>query len=170
MRGFLLDAMLGDLAKWLRILGYNAVYLPKHDDKELMDEAVKEGLTLITRDKELFKKALSKGVEAYLLSTYKCYEALAELSVVFGIRLDLNPFETRCPKCNKELKLVVSKSFEGKAPRNVLAANKILWYCESCNSIYWVGSHYRSIRRILNMAKEVRPVVANRVHMTKIMK
>jgi len=164
MTKFILDAMLGNLAKWLRMLGYYVIYSPESRDEELLDRALKEGFMVITKDRGLFKRALKRGAKAYLLTSKTNWEALAELSVSLGIELELNPFRTRCPKCNGELKLVPSDEFKEVLPPGVIINNKLVWMCEDCGSFYWMGSHYKSISRILSKAKAVRPVILNKLY------
>ena len=43
---FVVDDMVGKLAKWLRILGYDTLYFRKIDDRQLLDIALKENLVL----------------------------------------------------------------------------------------------------------------------------
>ena len=54
---FIADEMLGRLARWLRILGSDVLYLNASDD-ELLLITEKEKRTLLTRDINLFKKAV----------------------------------------------------------------------------------------------------------------
>jgi uncharacterized protein with PIN domain len=57
---FLADAMLGRLAKWLRILGYDTAYFSQIEDSDLVRIARAEGRMLLTRDRELtFRKAIA---------------------------------------------------------------------------------------------------------------
>ncbi len=50
---FAVDEMLGTLARWLRVMGYDAVYEKDHNDDEIVDIAKREGRILLTRDREL---------------------------------------------------------------------------------------------------------------------
>lgn len=45
--------MLGTLAKWLRIMGYDAAYAEKGNDNEIIELAEREDRVLLTRDREL---------------------------------------------------------------------------------------------------------------------
>ncbi len=62
---FLADAMLGKLTRWLRILGQDVVYSVEFNDSELLDLAKKEKRVLLTKDFELYKRAISKGLDSY---------------------------------------------------------------------------------------------------------
>ena len=40
---FLVDVNVGRLAKWLRVIGYDALYIPDADDRELVRVAAGQG-------------------------------------------------------------------------------------------------------------------------------
>ena len=50
---FIVDTMLGRLARWLRILGYDTIYNNKYTDDNLFFKAHLEKRILLTRDAEL---------------------------------------------------------------------------------------------------------------------
>ena len=51
---FAADTMLGRLARWMRLLGFDVLYPETADDKELLKFA--DERIILTRDKELGKK------------------------------------------------------------------------------------------------------------------
>ncbi|PJB21075.1 MAG: hypothetical protein CO114_07255, partial [Euryarchaeota archaeon CG_4_9_14_3_um_filter_38_12] len=51
---FVADIMLGRLARWMRLLGFDVLYPDTSDDKELLKFA--DERIILTRDKELGKK------------------------------------------------------------------------------------------------------------------
>jgi uncharacterized protein with PIN domain len=53
---FIADVMLGSLARWLRILGYDVVYDSRLDDAALVERAVKEKRVILTRDRRLVER------------------------------------------------------------------------------------------------------------------
>ena len=54
---FICDEMLGTLAKWLRIMGYDTAYAKGMKDEEIILKAEKEERIVLTRDKMLARKA-----------------------------------------------------------------------------------------------------------------
>ena len=54
---FAVDCMLGKLAKWLRILGFDAVFFAKIEDDALLQLADREERILLTRDNGLIERA-----------------------------------------------------------------------------------------------------------------
>ena len=63
---FIVDGMLGRLAKWLRILGYDTAYFPHLDDNQLVRLARAEGRLLLTRDRGLARR---RGLQYLLIES-----------------------------------------------------------------------------------------------------
>ncbi|MEJ2081418.1 MAG: Mut7-C RNAse domain-containing protein [Acidobacteriota bacterium] len=53
---FFADAMLGTLARWLRILGYDTEYQRDVDDDDLVRRCVAEGRIALTKDRRLVER------------------------------------------------------------------------------------------------------------------
>ena len=155
MYNFVVDAMLGNIAKWLRFLGYSTYYNSGASDEELLLQASKFKAVLITRDKELYKKALKKGVKTVYLPPLDDIEALAYLSKKVNLKLKVNLGKTRCPKCNGILVVKKPEEVKHKVPYNVLKTYNVFYVCESCGQVYWLGSHYRSMMKILREARNI---------------
>ena len=62
---FLADSMLGKLARWLRMLGHDVTYNVELDDNVLLEVAKKENRVLLTRDLELYQRAIDKDLDAF---------------------------------------------------------------------------------------------------------
>lgn len=141
---FIADAMLGKLARWLRILGFDTLYEPALSDGALILKAKEEGRVLLTRDIPLHKKASREGTRTLLV---KEKNNLAQLKEVAPFLSD-PPQGSRCPLCNSHLKSVRST---GKA-LSVTGIEGKSWLCPSCGKLYWHGSHWKGIRRTLILA------------------
>jgi hypothetical protein len=140
--------MLGTLAKWLRILGYDTFYASNEmTDDSLMEIAKREKRILITRDKDLIfraKKQLMPTVEIKETDLIKQIR-----KVIKENKIDENKFLSRCSVCNTELRSISKKLVEGKVPPKVFETKEKFWYCPTCNRYYWMGSHYDDmIKRI----------------------
>lgn len=144
---FLLDGMLGSLARWLRILGYDTVYYNDMQDDELRREAKASDRILITRDLELSNKAKKEGVETVLISSEQVTDQLKEL--VQSLGLSLVPLNTRCPRCNGDLNPIEKELVEGKVPTESYRVFDDFWVCSVCDAIYWKGSHWTQIKETL---------------------
>ncbi|MEE8111479.1 MAG: Mut7-C RNAse domain-containing protein, partial [Acidobacteriota bacterium] len=53
---FVVDCMLGSLAKWLKILGLDTRYDPALDDDDLVEIADRQDRILVTRDSRLVRR------------------------------------------------------------------------------------------------------------------
>jgi len=151
---FLADGMLGRLARWLRILGHDTAYAIDADDNTLMDLARVEGRILLTRDKELYKKSLRLGVNAYLVKSPDHLERLAELAAHFSLKLEIDTESPRCPRCNSPLREILRCEVEGIIPSRSIAMSKSFWRCAGCGKLYWQGSHWKKIESRLACAKK----------------
>ncbi len=154
---FIADAMCGRVCRWLRMLGYDCIYPGDLSDEKLLEVAVKEGdRILITCDKELYRKALSRGLKAFLASHSPVEENLAKLSVAYGVKLEINPDDSRCPICNSKLRKAEKEEVKNLVPHGVLDRYSEFWVCVNCGNVYWKGSHYETMERILENAKRIR--------------
>jgi uncharacterized protein with PIN domain len=97
---FILDADLGRLAKYLRMLGFDTLYRSNYKVREIVDLAISENRKILTRNRELlFKKAI---VRCYLLKNTDPKKQLKEILKLYDLTTLINPF-SRCTACNKEV-------------------------------------------------------------------
>ena len=150
---FLLDGMLGGLARWLRICGFEARYAQDASDEELLEKAAKEDLALLTRDRLLYRKALRAGLVAFLVERERDAERLASVSKRF--ELTLNPECSRCPNCGALMRSTEKEELKGKIPTRTYEAYDEFWVCDSCGKVYWRGSHWRNIMETVEEAKRL---------------
>ena len=144
---FLLDGMLGSLARWLRILGYNTIYYIDMEDELLRSEALRSQRILVTRDTELQRKAEKSGAKSVLIHSEHILEQLEEL--VDALNISLTPKNTRCPRCNGNLEHIDKAEINGKVPEESYKAFDEYWVCTDCDAIYWKGSHWIQIEETL---------------------
>jgi hypothetical protein len=141
----LLDVMLGKLAVYLRVCGYDAAYALDRgieDDDRLATLAEGEGRRLLTRDVEL--AASVDG--AVLVTALALDDQLAELREA-GFDLEIADVPTRCGRCNGVLDPVSSEvETPDYAPDS---AETDCWRCRSCGQVFWKGSHYDRIDEAL---------------------
>ncbi len=137
MTRFLVDRMLGQTAKWLRLLGIDAEYAPEGEDEKLVEIANDEERVIITRDKELGRE------ENAILVEKEPPESIIK-DVIEKYEVEIKPL-TRCSKCNSEVKKVDKGGVEGQVPENVYELKEEFWHCEGCDQYYWKGSHWDKI-------------------------
>jgi uncharacterized protein with PIN domain len=152
--------MLGKLSRWLRLLGYEAIYANNSPDSSLVRKAREEGLILLTSDIALYRLAVARGVESYLIKGRTEPERLARLARRFRIRLAINPPKSLCTTCGGKLRRVERNKIKGRVPLTTFKTFRNFWECteSSCRKVYWQGSHWKNIREVLAEARELRRV------------
>ncbi len=153
-RRFACDAMLGRLARWLRLLGYYTFYSPKIRDDELLEVCIREDLNLLTRDVDFFKRATSYGLKVKLIQKNSFEEQFFEVAGFFGLNLSISPENSRCPECNGLIQSVDKEEIKNKVSANTLDSYNAFWICTNCGQVYWRGRMWRSMTRIVEKTKE----------------
>jgi uncharacterized protein with PIN domain len=140
------DGMLGKLCRWLRMLGYDVVYLGRRgSDDELIKLALEQSKILLTRDFPLYRKALKMGLKAIYIDSGILEEQLKQVALNCGIKLSIPLYGSRCPICNHPLRMCSRGDVEDKVPKNVAESSNIFWVCDGCGKVYWIGKHWRDI-------------------------
>src|SRR2546427_11513232 len=100
---FLVDGMLGGLARWLRILGQDVRYDASTKDNELLRIAHEENMVLLTRDDELYRRAIARKIPTALVLGETEEERVAQIASTFGVDMEVNMAEQRCQECGSSL-------------------------------------------------------------------
>lgn len=141
----LLDVMLGKLATYLRMCGYDAAYALDRDeeaDDRLLAMAREEDQLLITRDAELARRADDRGL---LLESKRIADQLRELASA-GFELTLTE-PARCSACNATLVAVEGRE---STPEYAPDPDEVrVWRCPACGQHFWKGSHWDSVAETL---------------------
>ena len=141
---FAVDAMLGTLAKWLRLSGYDTVFDGKLDDDSLLAVAIAEGRLLLTRDRGLADRAGKIGIYVDVIGSREQLEFVkARLSPAPADAL------TRCSLCNGWLEGIDHAAARGMVPESVLFRHSEFRYCRGCGKAYWLGSHKAKMDEVL---------------------
>jgi len=141
---FVADIMLGRLARWMRLLGFDVLYPDTSDDKELLNFA--DERIILTRDKDLGKK---KNV--LLIKSVNVNEQLNQ--VINELNLKISRPLSRCSVCNQILAEVEKSSVKALVPERIYNNHDTFWRCPDCNRIYWKGSHYDKIMDTVSRLK-----------------
>ncbi len=152
--GFVCDAMLGGLARWLRAAGYSAVFDVHFTDGELVRRALREGEVLLTSDSGIMERyAVTQGL-ARVVFVPRGLSVIAQLAHVIGVlRLALRP--SRCMDCNGVLEAVAVQDVADRVPEKVRRCCTEFFLCEGCGKVLWHGTHWSSISRRLKAAEGV---------------
>ncbi len=137
------DMMLGRLARWLRLYGYDTVYGIK-DDNRIIEIAEKEERIILTRDEELAKRAKN----AILIKSNKFEEQIRQLMELGFTFNELFPENARCPKCNGLIKEIPKEKIKDKVPPGVYEKYNKFYICTECGQIYWPGRQWEEMVRM----------------------
>ena len=136
----LVDAMLGRLAKWLRLAGYDAAYWRDGSDEALIDRAQAEGRLIVTRERQL---AGRRGVHALFIAAETLDAQIAEARAALGG--DPQPF-TRCAECNAALADLAREAARDLVPPYVWSTQTEFRRCPGCGRVYWKGTHWPAVQ------------------------
>lgn len=135
---FVADHMLGSLARWLRMMGYDTIYDKSKDDPDLAKLARAESRFILTRDKEL-----SKEPGALFLENEDLDQQLQAVATRYGLKF--NEDMIRCSTCNGDLVNLPKEEAKGNVPDGAFQMNEKFWRCTKCQKIYWKGTHWNGI-------------------------
>lgn len=152
---FFVDAMLGNIARKLRLLGYDSQYFSDIYDEKLIDSAKKEKRIIISKDEELIKRAQKHGIRSiYITKEYEVEQFFEIITSVNLKRFQINGDIARCPKCNSLTESVDKELIKEKIPYRVLKSNDKFWICKYCNQVYWEGTHIKNMQEFVGKINE----------------
>ena len=151
---FLVDAMLGNIARKLQLLGFDTEYCSNIDDLELISKAKNEQRVIISKDQELIARAKKQNITS--IHVTKEDEIEQFLEILEHIPLEFNTISgdtARCTKCNSPTLQIDKSKVLGKIPQKVLELNDKFWKCDNCEQIYWEGTHIKKLQEFLEKIK-----------------
>ena len=151
---FIVDAMLGKIARKLRILGFDTVYDPYIDDMDILNSPKYYGRIVLTNDRALFSRCKKKGIGTILLDNRTEVENLVTIFRSLDIEfISSQKLPHICTCCNGTLDTIIDKnSIKNQIPDRLLHSKNIFYKCSQCNKIYWIGSH---MERIACLIKDI---------------
>lgn len=136
---FLVDRMLGRLAKGLRILGYDTLYYRGNDVHQLFHLARAEKRVILTRSSKLTPKRPEDQVVR--IQEDDPWGQLKELIEKGLVSLNEEQLFSRCLLCNSLLEEASREEVEGRVPEFIYYQYENFFRCPQCQKIYWPGSH-----------------------------
>jgi hypothetical protein len=141
--------MLGRLARWLRVLGYDTSWDARSDDAALARQAAREDRILLTCDRRL--AAERRPGRCLVLDPGDPLAQLRRVVEHFGLDAERDLF-LRCTRCNVALEEVEKSAVGDRVPERTLRELDRFTRCPRCGRVYWEGSHARRMRRALEQA------------------
>lgn len=148
---FLLDAMLGRLARWLRLLGFDTAYSNDLSDSDILQLGKSQNRIILTSDNQLYHKLLSANLPSILVENTDLKQ---QLTNIFNVTKTIpNPklYGTRCSKCNSRLNKITKDKIEDYLPKikpipsSILALHENFWICSSCHQAFWPGHMWKRV-------------------------
>ncbi len=151
---FVVDTNVGRLARWLRMMGYDAAFINYIDDRGLVSIGLKERRVVLTRDTQIMmRRVVTSGrVKAILIEGDEVKDQLRQ--VVQAMNLDLERQFTRCLECNQTLIPRRKAEVKDLVPPYVFQIQSRYVECPSCHRIYWRGTHWQRMKRELETLVE----------------
>lgn len=146
---FVLDVHLGRLAAFLRLAGFDVLYDRASADAELAEVAVSTGRILLSRDQALLRRRII--THAYWVRSTDPARQLDEVVRRFDLGRTARPF-TRCTVCNGATTPVRREDVADRVPPRSRQLHDDYRRCGDCGRVYWKGTHYERLSRLLDEA------------------
>jgi uncharacterized protein len=143
--------MLGKLAKWLRIAGFDVLYSNRYTDDELLEVADRDGRILLSRDTRLLVRRSAR--QFVFLESERVQEQIRQVFRLIGVS-SLSAMLSRCIRCNEVLSDVSPEKVRAQVPPYVFDTQSVFKFCVRCQRVYWAGTHRQSVLRTLEKLLE----------------
>ena len=141
---FVADIMLGRLARWLRLCGFDVLYGQSYSGKGLLAAARREGRIVLTRDARLVRDPEMPPhvfVEDDLFR-----DQLRQVVRTLGLDPRARLF-TRCGDCNASLRDVAARDVDpSEVPEFVYRTQTRYRRCPRCRQLFWTATHVDRVR------------------------
>ena len=144
---FIVDCMLGNIAKKLRIMGFDTEFWLDANDDFLINKCMNEQKLLVTRDMGLYLKISKMGKKCLLLHDNDEVKDLVFILENCGIKYvePVPNVNTRCTICNGILIKLNKTLASNPIPEKVYKSILTIYKCSKCSKIYWDGTHVQNI-------------------------
>jgi uncharacterized protein with PIN domain len=153
MNKFYADSMLGKLARFLRFLGYDTLYRSEETVEKMLETSFENNRIVLSKSKDIVNKCNKLGVESLFIPINDIGYQLKMLCDVLHLELSIPPLNTRCSVCNNELIEKNKQEIINLIPKGTERHHDRFWQCSACGKIYWIGSHWKAIEKIITEAK-----------------
>ena len=143
---FVVDVHLRRLARFLRLLGFDALHSNDFDDARLVEISATEGRILLTRDRQLLKHG--RVTHGYWVRSTDPVEQAREVVGRFDLADSVRPF-SRCPACNGCLEPVDKEVVAAEIPPKTARWLDEYFRCDVCGKLYWHGTHFKRLEDLI---------------------
>jgi uncharacterized protein with PIN domain len=143
---FILDAHLGKLARYLRMLGFDTLYRNDYNDEEIIEIARAQKRIILTRDKLLLRSPMVD--HGYYVRAIEKHDQLIEVVRKFDLYSQIKSF-TRCMTCNSVLLSKSKETFRDMIDPDIYNCYDEFFYCTTCDKVFWKGSHFERMEQLI---------------------
>jgi uncharacterized protein with PIN domain len=154
MYRFYADSMLGKLSRFLRFFGYSTLYRSDESIERMIDRAKDNNLIVLSQSKQVIAKCHKKEIEAYSLPTSSIEDQLSVLRTELDISLSIPPEKMLCSLCNSTITRKDKADIINEIPKGTANHYDDFWQCDECDKIFWLGSHWEDIKRIVERVEK----------------
>jgi len=144
---FLVDAMLGNLARSLRFFGYDTLYVGELEkdrdaltDGDIYKLALETGRIVLTKDDQF---SLRDPARVILIQGNRLREQIACLKEKLGLVFNFDQANSRCSRCNEILLPISKDRVQGRVKEGTYRTIDRFWECPKCAQLFWRGAHFR---------------------------
>jgi uncharacterized protein len=147
---FIVDSNVGRLARWLRIAGFDTVFINDLDDNRLVRLALSEGRVLLTKDTQILKRrvAATGRLKVIMIEADEVKAQLRQVVKVLNLSDKIKAF-TLCLECNQPLVTKAKEEVKDLVPPYVFQTQTQYMQCPACQRVYWRGTHWQRMSREL---------------------
>ena len=144
---FIVDTNAGKLARWLKMLGYDTLFINDVDDNELIAIGLNDKRVLLTKDTQIMlQRVVTSGrLKALLIEDDNPRDQLRQVARM--IKIDQERKFTRCLECNKLLVPKSKDEVQELVPDYVFKTQSQYTQCPVCQRIYWRGTHWQRMNK-----------------------
>ena len=147
---FIVDNNVGKLVKWLRLMGYDALFFKGSDDADMITIALAEGRVILTRDTQIIKRRIVASGQLKVILIQDDKPELQMQQVINTLNLDYRfRLFTLCLECNQPLLERSKQQVKDLVPPYVFQTQSQYMECPACHRIYWRGTHWQAMTKKL---------------------
>jgi uncharacterized protein with PIN domain len=143
---FLVTAELSKLARWLRLLGFDASIARSGKIRDWVRVCTLQNRILLSRVRknaplQIYKRFMVIESDAYP-------EQLKQVVAKLGLG-SFNVF-SRCLYCNRVVYPIEKEKIAKRLPEKVKNRERNFTQCRKCGKIFWKGTHFEAMLKTLN--------------------
>jgi uncharacterized protein len=144
---FVLDVHLGRLAKYMRMLGFDALYENTYSDDDIVEIVRHDPKRIVlTSERRLLNRSII--THGYCVRSREWRKQLEEVMRRCNLLSHVAPFSL-CLTCNGRVIPVKKDEISGCVPLHISETFREFTICSRCGKVYWRGSHYSRMENFI---------------------